>query len=160
MSSASVHWFDSLVRFIASIPYFDSLIRFTESIHWFDSLGRFIDSIHWFDSLIRFFGSILWFDSNIQEPMGPPGIFIGFKMWKTIGFIACSFPKGWKTSVWSILKCETIIICGFFLFFLQNKFHSPPSVWRLQDFPSCRPLLLSSRPSYGLAQVQYSWPSL
>ena len=121
VSSVSVHRFDSLIRFTALIPYFDSLIRLIESVHWFDSLIRFIDSIHWFDSLIRFFGSILWFDSNIQEPMGPPGIFIGFKMWKTIGFIACSFPKGWKTSVWSILKCQTIIIVGFFWFFCKTS---------------------------------------
>ena len=66
MSNASVHWFNSFIRFIASIPYFDSLIRFIESIHWFDSLIRFIDSIHWFDSLIRFIGSIHWVDSLIR----------------------------------------------------------------------------------------------
>ena len=37
MSSASVHWFNSLIRFIASIPYFDSWIRFIDSIHCFRS---------------------------------------------------------------------------------------------------------------------------
>ena len=33
MSNASVHWFNSFIRFIASIPYFDSLIRFIEGVY-------------------------------------------------------------------------------------------------------------------------------
>ena len=37
------------------------LVRvFIDSIHWFDSLLRFLTSIHWFDSLIRFITSIDW----------------------------------------------------------------------------------------------------
>ena len=37
--------------------------RLSDSIHWFDSLVRFIGSIHCFHSLIRFVHSMLWFDS-------------------------------------------------------------------------------------------------
>ena len=61
----SIHWFDSLIRFLDSIPWFDPCIRFIDSIHWFDSLIRFIESIHWFHSLIRFIESIHWFYSLI-----------------------------------------------------------------------------------------------